>query len=116
MTVTRKQLYDLDFYCSYKNRNEWFYDSWEYMYIVSSREFYWINDGVGEPQLIAKIDDLDHLKQVLEALNYNPGYAIKEDVKYSHTVCREYASIVLRFYYLDMKLVPTRKFKKYVSR
>lgn len=70
--VTKEQLFELGFYASRKNQNVWFYDSWEYMYLINTCEFYNINDGVGEPQLyVNKVKDIDHLIEILESLGYN---------------------------------------------
>lgn len=67
--ITDKDLEDLEFYCTRSNNNEWFLDSFEYMFLRHTREFYCINDGFGDPEFMVKIKDLDHLKQVVEALH-----------------------------------------------
>ena len=66
--VTRDELLDLDFYSLNNNPIEYFYDSWEYMFLFNTQELFCINDGFGEPQFIAKIDNLAHLKEVLDHL------------------------------------------------
>lgn len=41
--------------------------NWEYMFNVVTQELWDINDGVGEPTLLTRIDNLDHLKSVMLA-------------------------------------------------
>lgn len=47
------------------NKVEFFYGDWDYMYNTNTHELYDINDGFGEPQLIAKIENLEHLIMVM---------------------------------------------------
>lgn len=68
--VTRDQLLDLDFYCGHNNINEFFYDDWEYMFVINEQSLYFINDGVGQEEFISKIKNIDHLVEVLNNLGY----------------------------------------------
>lgn len=67
--ITKKQIESLGFTTT--NGSD-YYDAfnWEYMFNVHSQELYSINDGHGEPQLLCKCIDLDHLKEVIELTNY----------------------------------------------
>jgi hypothetical protein len=69
--VTRKDLDDLDFNSARGNPNEYFLLGFDYMYNFVTKEFYDYNDGFGEPTLLTKIKDIDHLKDVMESLNIN---------------------------------------------
>lgn len=61
--ITANQLNELDWFPEPTNKNIWYYDSWEYEFRITSQELYYINDGVGEPEFIAKITDIEQLKE-----------------------------------------------------
>lgn len=64
--VTAKTLISYGFH--YKdNINEFFYNGWDYMFIVNTQELYDSNDGYGEPTLLTKIYNLQHLMDVMFA-------------------------------------------------
>lgn len=66
--ITAEQLEGFDWVSEKGNRTIWFYGNWEYEFRVNSQELYNINDGVGEPQLIAKVTSIDELVKLYYAL------------------------------------------------
>ena len=67
--VTKKQIKSLGFTTT--NGNEYCdAPNWEYMFNIATQELYSINDGYGEPDLICRCRDLEHLKEVIELTNY----------------------------------------------
>ena len=56
-----------DFHLSSGSKIEFYHGNWEYMFNVVTQELWDINDGVGEPTLLTRIDNLDHLKMVMLA-------------------------------------------------
>ena len=70
--VTRTQLLDLGFF--EENFNSYYFDSWEYQFIINKQELYYTNDGFGEPEFIAKIKDVEHLKEVMCSLGYHDEF------------------------------------------
>jgi|LauGreDrversion4_2_1035121.scaffolds.fasta_scaffold220783_2 hypothetical protein len=50
---------------------EYQFAGWDYLLNTKTMTFWFINDGFGEPELIVdRVRDLDHLKQIVESLNY----------------------------------------------
>lgn len=49
------------------SRVEFVHSNWEYVFNIITQELWDINDGVGEPELLTRIDNLDHLKMVMLA-------------------------------------------------
>ncbi len=47
------------------NKTVCYYGDWDYSYNTITHELHDINDGYGEPDFIAKIDNLDHLITVM---------------------------------------------------
>lgn len=49
---------------------EYQFDSWDYLLNTRTSTFWFINDGFGEPELIADgINSIDQLIKILESLN-----------------------------------------------
>lgn len=66
--ITAEQLEQHDWFCGVGDRTKWFYDSWEYKFLIPTQELYYINDGMGEPELIAKVTSMEQLIEIYEAL------------------------------------------------
>jgi hypothetical protein len=69
--IKLNELIELGFYVNIHNNNEYFLYGWEYLYVVSSCDFFCIYDGCGEEEFIAKIYNLEHLKEIIELLPEN---------------------------------------------
>lgn len=69
--ITAETLKKYGWYCETGNRTIWYYDSWEYEFRINTQEMYYINDGMGEPQFIAKIESIENLIDVYEGLEGN---------------------------------------------
>ena len=68
MAITAKALREAGFTRHSSNNVEFCFDSWEYMYRIPEQTLYFINDGVGEPEEIARYTVLEELLQALEHL------------------------------------------------
>jgi len=68
--ITAEDLEQYDWFPDPDNKTVWFYDSWEYEFRLSTQELYYINDGIGEPEFIAKITSMDKLVDTYYALEH----------------------------------------------
>ena len=68
MAITAKALREAGFTRHSRNNVEFCFDGWEYMYRIPEQTLYFINDGVGEPEEIARYIVLEELLQALEHL------------------------------------------------
>lgn len=69
MKITNKQAEDLGF--NIISIKEAILDS-DYLFDFKTNELWFINDGFGDPELIVKIKNFEHLKQVIETFGYDP--------------------------------------------
>ncbi len=68
MAITAKALREAGFTRHSSTNVEFCFDSWEYMYRIPEQTLYFINDGVGEPEEVARYTVLEELLQALEHL------------------------------------------------
>lgn len=66
--ITPDILKERGFVCLKGNNIEFIYGNWDYMYNTNTHELFDINDGVGEPQLITVIENLEHLDTIIYLL------------------------------------------------
>ena len=64
--ITKKELENVGWWA--KDENTLFYDHWEYQFKIKQREFWSINDGVGEPEFITTVDTIDELVELYWAI------------------------------------------------
>ena len=65
--IKAETLLQYEFTPSAGSKIEFCHGNWEYMFNTTTQELWDINDGVGEPTLLTRIDNLDHLKMVMLA-------------------------------------------------
>jgi len=68
MAITAKALREAGFTRHSKDNVEFCFDNWDYMYSVPKQTLYFINDGYGEPEEIARYTVLEELLEALDAL------------------------------------------------
>jgi hypothetical protein len=68
MAITAKALREAGFTRHTDNNFEFCFDSFEYMYSIPEQTLYYINDGFGEPEFVAKYTILEELLNALEIL------------------------------------------------
>lgn len=59
--VTKDDLIELGFGTFRNNHVEWITLCMDYMYVSNTQQLFFINDGVGDEELISKIKDKEHL-------------------------------------------------------
>jgi len=64
--INKTQLIELGFIEI--DKTEYLLDS-DYLLNIITNELFFVNDGYGEPELVAKIENYEHLIQVLESIN-----------------------------------------------
>lgn len=64
--VTKDDLKELGFGTFRSKPLEWITPCMDYMYVSNTQELFFVNDGVGDEELIAKIKDKEHLIEALE--------------------------------------------------
>ena len=68
MAITAKALREAGFTSHSKDNVEFFFDNWDYLFNIPEQNLYFINDGVGEPELIARYTVLEELLNALESM------------------------------------------------
>ncbi len=68
MAITAKALREAGFTHHSKDNVEFFFDNWDYLFNIPEQNLYFINDGVGEPELIARYTVLEELLNALESM------------------------------------------------
>lgn len=68
--ITAEDLKEYNWFPEPKDNATWYYDCWEYEFRIKTQELYYINDGMGEPELIGKITSMDKLVDTYYALEH----------------------------------------------
>ena len=68
MSITARALREAGFTHHSSDNIEFCFDNFEYMYSIPEQTLYFVNDGFGEPEEIARYTVLEELLQALESL------------------------------------------------
>lgn len=68
MAITAKALREAGFTRHSNDNVEFCFANWDYMYSIPDQTLYFINDGYGEPEEIARYTVLEELLKALESL------------------------------------------------